>query len=470
VTFSDLLQKHGGIDNGPAEFPPAKSGGLEEFIQKHAKLSESFFFYSGTIELRLSEDHVYFLVAELGNLLRQDGVTNTVGIIDKSLMLTPWAAKVCIQKLLRLMPTEMVNGVIRIKPLTFEEFTAIALEAKSAHKDKLEEASDIGHMAHQCLEDSIKHAMLTDPDKVVRTLINIPSDPQAANAASGGKNWMDQHNVRWIETETKIYSKEHCYAGTMDGLALCDSCQNKACCPEAFKDRLSLIDWKSSNYLKLEYFLQTAAYKCAKMEEFPQLQILDTWILRLGKNEEEAGKFEPWHVTCQEDYLLYLDGFLACLALTRLVDKVEERMRCQKSGIKAVKKEQRETAKAIAKEQAKLAKAIEKAEAKRVKEEEKIRVKAAAKAERERLKAEKLQGGTCTSTSKVNQENYGPLDITLPEEITLPPNLSPSPTTQEPPAQPHVSTTLTVETAKAIQLFKYEEETPTTIQNIPMEE
>jgi hypothetical protein len=324
--------------------------------------------------------------------------------------------------------------------------------------------------------------MLTDPEKIVRTLINIPSDPQAANAASGGKNWMDQHNVRWIETETKIYSKEHRYAGTMDGLALCDSCQDKACCPEAFKDRLSLIDWKSSNYLKLDYFFQTAAYKCAKMEEFPQLQILDTWILRLGKNEEEAGKFEPWHVTCQEDYLLYLDGFLACLALTRLVDKVEERMRCQKSGIRTVKKEQRETAKAIAKEQAKLAKAIEKAEAKRVKEEEKIRVKAAAKATREMIRMAKLTADidpatlpegckpeeeTCTSTSKVNEENSGPLDTTLPTQPSTldssSTNLSLSPTTQEPPAQPHVSTTLTVET------IKYEEEPPTTIQNIPME-
>jgi hypothetical protein len=388
--FENLLQKFGGANDDPTELPPPnKPGGLEAFIQKHGKVTEPYFFYNGTVELRYNvEDHVYFLVTALGNLVEQNGVTNTVGIIDKSFMLTPWAAKVAIQKLLRLMPTEMVNGVIRIKPLTFEEFTVIALEAKTAHKDKLDEASDIGHMAHKCIELSIKHAMLTDPDKIVRALIEPPADAQAMNAATSSKVWMDAHNVRWIETETKIYSKEHEYAGTMDGLALVDSCSDLACCPHTFKNRLSLIDWKSSNHLKIEYLFQTAGYKHAKMEEYPNLNIEDTWILRLGKSEEEAGKFEPWHMS-PEEHDEDFAGFLACLALTRLVDKVSERMKAQKSGIRAVKKEQRETAKALKKEADKLQKAIEKAEKKRMREEEKVKVKAEAKAERERLKLAK---------------------------------------------------------------------------------
>jgi len=315
-------------------------------------------------------------------------------------MLTPWAAKVAIQKLLRLMPTEMVEGVIRIKPLTFEEFTTIALEAKSAHKDKLDEASDIGHLAHKCLEESILNAIANDPQHAVRALVNVPTDPQAANAAGSGMAWMQAHNVRWRETETKIYSREFDYAGTMDGLAMCDSCNDKACCPVSFKDRLSLIDWKSSNHLAITYLFQVASYKRAKTEEFPNLNIEDIWILRLGKSDEEAGKFEPWHLT-PDEYEEDFKGFLACLTLTRLVDSVEERMKSQKGTIRAVKKEQKETAKALAREQEKLQKALDKAEAKKKREEEKAKIKAEAKAKRETMKAAKKAS---KSTKTVGQD------------------------------------------------------------------
>ena len=406
MSFADLITKKSGAggceecDESPESGLPEPSksgsvaGSLEAFIQRFGHVTESYWFYDHTVELRFNiEEHKYYRVGELGNLIPVNGVTNTVSIKDKSFMLTPWAAKVAIQKLLRLMPTEMIEGVIRIKPLTFEEFTTIALEAKSAHKDKLDEASDIGHAAHKCLEDSINHAMQTDPQKMVRGLVGVPADELAANAAHSGLAWMLQHNVRWQETESKIYSREFDYAGTMDGLAVCDSCDDKACCPVPFKDRLSLIDWKSSNHLNITYLWQVASYKKAKTEEFPAINIEDIWILRLGKSEEEAGRFEPWHLTPNE-YEEDFQGFLACLNLTRLADSIEERMKAQKGSIRAIKKEQKATAKALAKEQEKLQKAMDKAAAKVLKEAEKVRIKVEAKAERERLKVEKKMGVT----------------------------------------------------------------------------
>jgi hypothetical protein len=177
----------------------------------------------------------------------------------------------------------------------------------------------------------------------------------------------------------------------MDGTAVCDSCGDKACCPVVFKDRLCLVDWKSSNHLNITYLWQAASYRKAKMEEFPDLNIEDVFILRLGKSEEEAGKFEPWHATAEESEEDF-QGFLACLTLTRVVDSVEERMGHQKSNIRAIKKEQRETAKALAKEQEKLQKALDKAAAKLAKEEEKKRIKEEAKAERELQKKLKKMG------------------------------------------------------------------------------
>ena len=81
------------------------------------------------------------------------------------------------QKLLRIMPTEMVEGTIRIKALTFEEFTTIVLEAKGAHKEKLDEASDIGHLAHSWLEEYIKADIAGDSTKKQEMLIALGEEP-----------------------------------------------------------------------------------------------------------------------------------------------------------------------------------------------------------------------------------------------------------------------------------------------------
>ena len=232
---------------------------------------------------------------------------------------------------------------------------------------------------------------------------------------------MAAHNVRWCETESKIYSREFDYAGTMDGLAVCDSCNDKACCPVAFKDRLSLIDWKSSNYLNITYLWQAASYKKAKTEEFPNLNIEDIWILRLGKSEEEAGRFEPWHQSL-DSYEEDFQGFLACLNLTRLVDSGEERMKTQKGSIRAIRKEQKETAKALKHEQEKLQKALDKAAAKKAKEEEKVRIKAEAKAERERLKAEKKTG--VTHRVEVDQTVNLAVPVTIAGSIPAAPTIT----------------------------------------------
>ena len=450
----------------PAAPHPLFGNSVEDFIQKFSPLTEEYKFYNDTITLRFNKDEwTWYRVGELGELIKLEGVTRTVGIIDKSQMLTPWAAKMAIQKLLRLIPTEMdAQGIIRIKPLTFEEFTTIALEAKSAHKDKLDEAGDTGHAAHSCLEDSINFAITHDPEKKVRALINIPTDERAANGAAGGFAWMQKHNVRWVETESKIYSREFDYAGTCDGICFVDSCDDLSCCPVPFKDRRSMADWKSSNFLHINYLFQVCAYKHAKLEEFPDLPIEDIWILRLGKNEEEAGKFYPWHMTADE-YEEDFAAFEACLRLTRLVNSVEERMKKTKATIRSVKKEQRETAKAIAKEQEKLAKAIAKAAAKIERENEKARIKAEAKVERERLKAEKKRSGSsgevqCTSISKLTT-TFTSLGTTPPTVTTI----SSQSQSTEVSIPPHAECT----TSTAATEIQFETETPAPIPTLPME-
>ena len=261
------------------------------------------------------------------------------------------------------------------------------------------------------------------------------TDERAVQAVKAALRWMKTHRVEWLKTEEKIYSRKYEYAGTMDGLAYVDSCGDPACCTESYKHRMCLVDWKTSNHLSTIYCLQTAAYQQALQEEHNS-PIESRWVLRLGKTEEEAGRFEPWFLS-NKDFVTDLDAFIACLTLTRLVDSVEGRMKSQKRTIHAVKKEQRETAKALKKEQEKLQKALDKAAKKVEREAEKARIKAEAKAAREAAKAAKKAGVLeCTSTNE--SPTSTPLDTTnlkatgIMESHIPSTTSSPSPTTATP--------------------------------------
>lgn len=299
------------------------------FIEKYGDpVLESYWFYDNTVELRYdSKNHVYYLVNN-ENLIAQDGVTTVNHIIDKSEALVPWGCKMMYEKIMRTVPTGGLSGE-RID-LSTEEFERLIRAAKSAHKDELEKAANIGTLAHNWIETYIKNLISGNKYEIQP----FPDNEKSASCCRAALNWMREHNVRWISTERKIYSKTYGYAGTMDGKCLADSCTNKLCCPEEFKDRLTLADWKSSNYLYIEYLYQVAAYRYADNEEFGT-EIQDAWIIRLGKDN---GEFEPWHFGSKEEFEEDFQGFLNCLNLYRSVKKTNERVASVKKQVAAIKK------------------------------------------------------------------------------------------------------------------------------------
>jgi Skp family chaperone for outer membrane proteins len=125
--------------------------------------------------------------------------------------------------------------------------------------------------------------------------------------------------------------------------------------------------------------------------------VVDRWVLRLGKNSEEAGRFQPWFLpssTFEQDF----SGFVACLNLLKIVDAVKERMSTQAKGVRAAKKLQREAQKALDKAEAKAKRAQEKAQLKLDRAAEKERIKADAKKAREEAKSAKISTKTVLDT------------------------------------------------------------------------
>ena len=284
---------------------------------KPLNLSDPLYFYGGTETLRFDkEDWQWYRVCADGQLQKLNGVTRISGILDKSVYLMPWACKMMALKILNTVP--MIDGTVG--DCAWERFEELVNNAKTAHKEELVGAADIGKKAHEWIEASIVNAITFNGGIVKEMASLLPEDPRAVKCGEAAFEWMVAHDVRWLCTEKVVYSRKYGYAGTTDGLARVSSCDNPACCPRLFLDELSIIDWKSSNHLSLSYLFQTAAYQQAEQEESGE-EIASRWICRLPKDED--GKPEFWH---EYDFAMDWAAFEACMTLHRLNKLVEKRM------------------------------------------------------------------------------------------------------------------------------------------------
>jgi hypothetical protein len=307
---------------------------VDNFVAKFSGQTEEYKFYKGEVILRYDVENHEYLRLEGNEFIPVPGVTTVCHIIDKSQALLPWACKMMAEKLLKTTPKdfESVNDILEPQvKLSWSQFESLVLASKSAHKEKLEEAADVGKIAHNWIEQYIKLA-LGNP------LVNwemplLPENEKSASCCRAALDWMGKHKVKWVATETKVYSRAYDFAGTLDGLAYVSSCDNLLCCSQTFENRLSIVDWKSSNYLYKEYLLQTAAYQEAYMEE-QKIYIADRWVIRLGK---ENGEFEPWHLEAPE-FVTDFAAFKTALDLCNVIDKIETRMKIRKNFIKEEKK------------------------------------------------------------------------------------------------------------------------------------
>lgn len=337
---------------------------VDSLINQFSELTEEYLFYNGEVTLHYEPKRHQYLLSEDGDLTPVDGVTSTCHIIDKSFALVPWACRMMAAKLLSTVPTLKLWKGQLTESMNLQDFQKLVLDAKDAHREQLEAAGDTGHTAHAWIETYIKLLIAgrdTNPaklaefrNKVDNHLANLPDDERAANCCKAALEWMENHKVHWLSTERKIYHRTYRYAGTMDGLCYVSSCSNPHCCKDSFKDRLTIADWKTSNYLYIEYLLQTAAYQTAYNDEMHATWVADNnsphgspypvedrWIIRLGKDD---GDFQAWHAT-YEDLAEDWQGFLTALNLKRLTESITRRIKDRENQTRAAVKAERKAQK-----------------------------------------------------------------------------------------------------------------------------
>jgi len=319
-------------------------------IRKYPDLSGPLYHYNGEVVLRFSKAlWTYFLELADGNLKPIRGVTNTLKVIGgkKTDMLIGWACKKDFEKFLDLIAECLrADGFVEAPWDDVQEMVTLA---KREHKGLLDTAGDIGHGAHEHLEAIAKSLIAHDDNRLGELLAKWPGDEKSANAAIAAVAFLSDHNVRFIEAEQRVVSREWLVAGTMDGDAIVDSCDRAECSCQKyapFKDARMVLDYKTSNGVWTSMFGQMALYRKAKTEEFPDIHYDGSVLLRIGK--DDASEFEAWFTFGDKEYQEHLTLFKTALDLKESLDQVEGWMDAIRDEVKAKEKTKRDAEKEAA--------------------------------------------------------------------------------------------------------------------------
>lgn len=182
-----------------------------------------------------------------------------------------------------------------VKLMDFESFFERLSEARVQHAKRKTAAATTGTDVHAEIEHLVKKAIKESNGQ-------IKSIEFLGNAlVNNFVIWATNNNIIFLESEKRLFSKEHWYAGTCDLVFLKDG-----------KKYVGDIKTSSGIYGR-EYFFQMAGYQIA-LEENGEKDFFGSTVIRCGKD----GSFEV-----KDSFDLESDkqGFLAALKLYRELEK-----------------------------------------------------------------------------------------------------------------------------------------------------
>jgi hypothetical protein len=315
--------------------------------------------YGGDVELLFDkEKHSYYVRLrgkdDLKKVVSSTGITGT---LDKP-ALVPWAVMLAANEIIAKTETNtyMDHDVRRLHSMPFDEFREIVLDAKKEYRRVSQEALDIGHIAHDWLENIQKAAIkdkvsieflwtagifdlpVVNPDlngvdealQRLRTEVCKIQTAAVQNCCREAVEWMIVHNFRPLRVENKVYSIKYNCAGTFDTIGLFDSCATGACCSVPLldgttgqiiaKDFKVLADWKSSKALYNEYRFQLASYYEFWAEEHNE-RLDGRIVVKMPK--VVGDEFKAYFLT-NEDQPKDFAAFAGLLAPYQRIEEIEE--------------------------------------------------------------------------------------------------------------------------------------------------
>lgn len=214
-------------------------------------------------------------------------VTQIVGIIDKP-GLKYWSVD-CMRKYM-----EQEIGQSGGRKYSSKEMLEMVQVASKEWERVVDEACDIGGMVHDWVEDFAAHGTTT---------IDPSSPKEVRQGIKAFLKWYNANDVKFLETERLIYSREYGYVGRFD-------------CIAEVNGKKTLIDWKTSKDLYSSQLYQVAGYALAYQEEMGE--VLDQMcVIQFQKqNNEKTGRKAGSFKTFTVDLNLYKSlraTFISCL-------------------------------------------------------------------------------------------------------------------------------------------------------------
>jgi len=222
--------------------------------------------------------HVYKLDGK-----RLTGVTTILGVIAKPALIG-WAANKAVDYIKDHIYDNDIDAMV----------TKILPEARKAHTKIKDTAADYGTHVHDQIENYCKG----------KKVVSI--NEQVDKSVQSFIDWFERQNAKVIESEKRLYSKEHWYAGTVDLVLEIDG-------------KHWIADIKTSNGIYNTYFLQMAGYQIA-LEETENYDIEGHMIIQLTK----TGK-----VRVERSYGVEKnkEAFLAALTLYRTLQDLDKQLK-----------------------------------------------------------------------------------------------------------------------------------------------
>lgn len=180
--------------------------------------------------------------------------------------------------------------------ITEEDRKELFKAAKAADQKPSQEAADIGTLIHDYAYLS-ELGKIQDATSLYDQMMQLPleSKDKLLNGINKFKKWKEEVKDELVKSEELIASPTHLFCGKFDRLARRDG-------------RLILGDFKTSNSIYLEHFIQLAAYRVAIREWFG-LEVDSLEVLRFGKDD---GEFETMLIDKSEEIKMFEDQAIRC--------------------------------------------------------------------------------------------------------------------------------------------------------------
>lgn len=168
-------------------------------------------------------------------------------------------------------------------PLSGDKFRSLLwrrVEKRVFHNEQARAAADLGTLAHERCEWTIKKIMGepvgADPIEVARKVAGADqaSIDKSLHASVAFDRWVAENNVEPLMTEVVVSHHRHGYAGTADLVA-------------GVNGVVGVVDLKTSSGVWPEMYLQLAAYRIAMIDDPSMPDPEQAWILRLPKKESD---------------------------------------------------------------------------------------------------------------------------------------------------------------------------------------